>query len=645
MTTSNVPKRERILIVEDSLGVARALNRTLSLPQGGGHWVETCDSGEAALERLRGAHFGLLVSDLRLPGMNGLALLEHARQISPETRSVLITAFGSPQVEERARHLANAYLPKPFHLQDLIRIVQRVLSEPVAHKQPFLEGEAKRYRAMDMSKLSRRKAMHLRILACDLDGTLAENGQIAAETWGMLRHVRSDAAGIAIIFVTSHTLDSYVAGGPYADLCEAIVAENGAVVYFPRRDTVTLPFGSLSSAVLRRLNCLDVPLEQGQAIAATHVPHDEAILEALREAGGGAVVEYNQGAVMVLPPGATKGTGLRYALRELGYSPRNVVAYGDAENDRSLFEMVEFAVTASSAPPDVQSLADVVLPQVDGTSMQVLQILMADLLAGCVPDYQPRPNRRILLGHRTSEASVYLDSFVLMNSSLGIFGASGDDEHWDKSWLAGLLAEELLRQGYQVCVIDPKGDYRALGASPHSLLLGGPETWLPSVADVADFCESGRVSLVLDLSVYTVAERAAYVLDLLSALRDLRARLGRPHWFLIDEIESFCPPEGGPLTDLLVDLLSEGGFGLVGDRPSQVALILLEALDCWLVTHLSLPEEIETLSPFLTKYAGGPAALSQLPSLPVGQAYLCLGDAGQSSLATRGFVKLRILSQ
>ena len=46
-------RREHILIIEDSMGVARALNRALSLPQGGGYRMQVCDSGEAALEQLR----------------------------------------------------------------------------------------------------------------------------------------------------------------------------------------------------------------------------------------------------------------------------------------------------------------------------------------------------------------------------------------------------------------------------------------------------------------------------------------------------------------------------------------------------------------------------------------------------------------
>lgn len=629
-------RKESILIIEDSLGVARALNRALSLSQGGGYRVEVCDSGEAALERLRDAHFDLLVSDLRLPGMNGLELLERARQISPETRSVLITAFGSPQVEEQAHRLANAYLPKPFLLHDMIRIIQRVLGEPVAPKSSSAGSEAAPHYATDMAEVDRKKAAHLTVLACDLDGTLAEDGQVAAETWEMLRQAK--IAGLAIILVTGRTLDSFAAEGPYAELCEAIVAEDGAVVYFPRRDSVALPFGCLDSVVLQLLEALNVPLKKGKAIAATHVPCDGAILEVLRKVGSGVTVEYNRGAVMVLPPGATKGAGLNYALYELGYSSHSVVACGNAENDRSMFEMAELAVAVSNALPEIIALADVVLSQANGAGVRAL---ITDLLAGRVPAYRPRTNRRLLLGHRTEGTPVHLDPFALVNSNLGIFGASSSG----KSWLAGLLAEELLKQGYQVCIIDPEGDYRALGAGPHTLLTGGPETRLPSVADVVNFFESSCVSLVLDLSVCAAVERAAYILELLRALRGLRARRGRPHWFLVDEVQSLCPPEGGQLTDLLLEAMPGGGFSLVSYRPSQIAPAILEALDYWLVTHLRLREEIEALEPFLIKHVSGSAALSQLSALPVGQAYLCLGDSGQSALSTKGCIKFRVESR
>ncbi|HEU5085988.1 MAG TPA: HAD hydrolase family protein, partial [Roseiflexaceae bacterium] len=150
--------------------------------------------------------------------------------------------------------------------------------------------------------------MHLHVLATDLDGTIATNGQVADATWEALRRARR--AGISLMLVTGRSLASFVPDGPFAELFEAIVAEDGAVVYFPRRDAVVLPFGQLDPELERQIDALNLPLEHGVAIVATHVPHDAAIVELLRRVGGGAVIEYNRGAAMVLPSGATKGTGL-----------------------------------------------------------------------------------------------------------------------------------------------------------------------------------------------------------------------------------------------------------------------------------------------------------------------------------------------
>lgn len=617
-------RKEHILIVEDSLGVSRALSQALSLPQGGGYQVEVCDSGEAAMERLHDSNFDLLISDLRLPGMNGLELLERAHRTDSEMRSVLITAFGSPQVEERARHLADAYLPKPFRLQEMIRIVQRVLGEPADYQRPSPTQEAVLHDAVSTGRVRTRPSSHLTVLACGLEGTLAaEDGQVAAETWDALHQAK--AAGMSIVLVTSRTWESLSAGEVYAELCEAIVTEGGAVVYFPRRDTMALPFGRLEPRLLQRLDAASVPLQRGRSTVSTHLPHDRTILKVLQETGIGVTMEYNRGTMMVLPPGATKGTGLRYALRELGYSPHNVVACGDAENDQSLFEAAELAVAMSNALPHVQAQANAVLPQPNGTGIRAL---IKDILEGHIPYHQARPGHRLLLGHEATGDPVCLDSFSLVNSNLGIFGASGSG----KSWLAGLLVEELLKQEYQVCVIDPEGDYRALGASPQSLLLGGPETQLSVVADVVNFLECSNVSLVLDLSVYEIEERTAYLWDLLRALRGLRARRGRPHWFLIDEVQSFCPTEQSQLTGLILDSLQEGGFGLVSYRPSHVTPAVLKALDCWLLTRLSLPEELAALTHSMPGPAGSSETMSRLPALPVGQAYLYPGGNGEFAL-------------
>ncbi len=464
--------------------------------------------------------------------------------------------------------------------------------------------------------------MHLTILACDLDGTLAHHGEVAPETWAALR--RAKRAGLKILLVTGRILDTFAPTGPYAELCEAIVAEDGAVVYFPRRNAVTLPFGRLEATLIERLEATDIPFQRGAAIRATEVPHDQKILEILQEVGGGATVEYNRGAVMVLPPGATKGTGLLYALRELGYSPRNVIACGDAENDRSLFEVAEVSVAVANASAEIQAGADVVLSQPNGAGVRAL---IADLLEGNIPRRQARPQRQLFLGRRREDQSdLAVDPFALVEGNLGIFGGSGSG----KSWLAGLLVEELLEQGYQVCVIDPEGDYRSFRIFPHMLLLGGPESHLPAVSDVITLLDHTNLSLVLDLSTYSMAEQYTYVWPLLRALAGLRARRGRPHWFLIDEIQSFCADEDDELTPLIMQMLESGGMGLISFRPSQTPPHLLAALDHWILTRLTLGEELDVIKKFLIDSGRETDILSDLPTLPQNQAYFQFGETSSS---------------
>lgn len=621
---------QSILIVEDEMGVARPLQRALSLMQESNFFIQTCETAEAALDHLSLQPFDLLITDWRLPGMDGMQLLKQAWQFNPAMRSLLITAFGSPEVEDEARRMGTVYLPKPFHLRDLVRIVQRLLAEP-RNGGSAAEKSAGATGVLPLAKVvlpprgsEKRRATHFKVLASDLDGTLVheyadrDRPLVGPNTWDALRRVRS--VGMTLMLVTGRTLDSFINAGPYAEIFEVIVAEDGAVVYFPRRETVRLPFGRLPAAVVQRLEEMKIPLERGMSIVATRVPYDQAILQVLQELNIGATIEYNRGAVMLLPPGATKGTGLTYALNELGFSPRNVVACGDAENDRSMFDVAELAVAVSNALPKIKAVADAVLSSQNGDTGAGFESLVSDLLARRGPAYRQRPERRLVLGYARDEAPVYLDPLMLVDSRLGIFGASSTG----KSWLAGLVTEGLFKLGYQVCIIDPEGDYRSLALSTQSLLLGGPNSPLPSVADVVNFGEWHGISLVLDLSMYPIEDRKIFLAELLRALHGLRVRRGRPHWLLIDEIQSFCPVEDNEITPLLLEAMQEGmGCGIVSYRPSQVSPALLDRLDHWLLTRISLPEEQQTLATSLAKYSGAEAIIPQLQDLPLGQAYLC----------------------
>lgn len=473
--------------------------------------------------------------------------------------------------------------------------------------------------------------MHLNILALDLDGTLAQHGVVEAETWQSLRRVKE--AGFVLMLVTGRRLSVIPEIGPFDELCEAIIAENGATIYFPRNDNTVTPFGRLAPEVIRKLESLGKDVEFGVAIAATWVPNDREVLNILSETGYAATVEYNKGAVMILPPGATKGSGLKYALDELGYSARNVIACGDAENDRSMFEQADLSVAVANAIPAIKDLADTVLSQPNGMGSREI---MDQLLAGKIPQYRCRPQRRISLGHNLAGEPACLSPFNILDSNWGIVGSSGTG----KSWLAGLVMEQILRMGYQVCVIDPEGDYRSIKAFPRTLVLGSDFTSPPSVPDVITLLEYARVSIILDLTLYNREEKVKYVTDFIQALSGIRAKRGLPHWFLIDEAQYFCHTEGDRLTDLLLENAREGGFTFISYLPKALPKKLLQNIDHWMFTRTNDPSTIRYLRKHI-KYQGHKCqSLSELPALGSRQFYLCMGDTAQVTPPASGVIQL-----
>lgn len=122
-------EQQRILIVEDELHNVMTLCQALLHPMAGDFHVEVCPLADIALKRLRYERFDLIVTDQRMPGTSGLELIRHVRQTSPGTHTMLITAFGSPEIEDEVRLLGAAFLRKPFGLQDFISAVQDVLAD------------------------------------------------------------------------------------------------------------------------------------------------------------------------------------------------------------------------------------------------------------------------------------------------------------------------------------------------------------------------------------------------------------------------------------------------------------------------------------------------------------------------------------
>jgi CheY-like chemotaxis protein len=113
--------RPAILVVDDESNVAEALWQSLRIHE---YEVQHCTSGEDALQFISQQHFDLIISDLRMPGIDGLELLERVGKISPKTRKVLITAYDSSDVRADLKEIVDAYLPKPFRLGHFITLVQ-----------------------------------------------------------------------------------------------------------------------------------------------------------------------------------------------------------------------------------------------------------------------------------------------------------------------------------------------------------------------------------------------------------------------------------------------------------------------------------------------------------------------------------------
>jgi CheY-like chemotaxis protein len=120
---------KRILIVDDEPKVAFFLQESLE-SLGSNYQVMRADSGESALSEMDHASFDVIITDLRMPGMSGLELMQYVRKNFPQTHVILITAYGSEDVEAETRRLeAYRYFTKPFHIEDLTTAVQEALTE------------------------------------------------------------------------------------------------------------------------------------------------------------------------------------------------------------------------------------------------------------------------------------------------------------------------------------------------------------------------------------------------------------------------------------------------------------------------------------------------------------------------------------
>jgi hydroxymethylpyrimidine pyrophosphatase-like HAD family hydrolase/energy-coupling factor transporter ATP-binding protein EcfA2 len=403
--------------------------------------------------------------------------------------------------------------------------------------------------------------MRYHALATDYDLTIAENGVVSETTIRAIERLRN--SGRLVILVTGRLLEDLLRVFPRIDLFDRVVAENGALLYRPATREERLLSEPPPPEFIQALSDAGIfPLEKGKVIVATLRPHETEVFEIIRDMGLELHVIFNHTAVMILPSGVNKASGLKAALLELGLSPHNCVGVGDAENDHAFLAVTGCSAAVCNALDALKKRVDYVATGVagDGVSELIGHMVESDLQST-----NTALKHRFAFGTQLDGTEVSIDTY---GNSILITGPAGSG----KSTLAHTFLEKLNELGYQFCIIDPQGEYFHM----ESAVLGEREH-PPAVAEVIELLAKPSQNVTVNLRGIPSKERPAFMESLLHRLQELRSRTGRPHWLIVDEAHHVLPPSWK-----FPDSRSpEGGMGVLmitvePDKLPQEALQLLD---------------------------------------------------------------------
>jgi len=401
--------------------------------------------------------------------------------------------------------------------------------------------------------------MRYHALACDYDGTVAEQGVVTPATREALARLR--ASGRRVVLVTGRILEDLQRVCPDLSIFDAIVAENGAVYVRPPAKEARLLGPQPPDALIERLRTEGVtPLVRGAVIVATSQPFEVQVMDAIRVLGLEMQVIFNKGAVMVLPSGTNKATGLDAALADLGLSAHDVVGIGDAENDHAFLARCGLAVAVADALPSVRDEADIVTRGGAG-AVEIIDALLADDTA-----LAPRAGRGEIAIGKQVDRELPL-SVPARGAAILCAGMSGGG----KSTIVTSFLERVAEHGYQYCVLDPEGDY-AEPPDEAGVGLGAP-TRAPTAEEVIAALAAPQRNVIVNLLGLPLDERPLFCAMLLPRLVELRARFGRPHWIVVDEAHHVFPKDWQATNAAIPDALD--GLVLVTVHPRHVAPAIL----------------------------------------------------------------------
>jgi HAD superfamily hydrolase (TIGR01484 family) len=446
-------------------------------------------------------------------------------------------------------------------------------------------------------------------LATDYDGTLAHRGTVADETWTAVQRLRD--SGRKLLLVTGRELDDLVSICPNLDRFERVVAENGGLLYRPATREQKVLGPPPPKEFVQALRDRGVEhLSLGYTIVATSEPYLTTVVETIRDLGLELQVILNKGAVMVLPPGVNKATGLQAALLELGLSPHNVVGIGDAENDHAFLNLCECAAAVANALPMLKGHADVITRGAHGHG--VIE-LIDELLSNDLTGREERLCRHcILLGRDKGGEDVYLLPYGTVSLVAGPSGSG-------KSTATTAVMERLAKADYQFCVIDPEGDYENL---EEAVTLGNTDH-APSADEVLQLLRRPDQNVVVNMLRVPLKDRPLFFTNLLPRLQEMRAQTGRPHWLVLDEVHHLFPVEWDHAPVSLPQHLETAL--LITVHPDMVSRAILKQVNAVMAVGAGGAETLEAFA----KAAGRAAPRKRDPELERGQVLLWRGAGGR----------------
>jgi HAD superfamily hydrolase (TIGR01484 family) len=453
--------------------------------------------------------------------------------------------------------------------------------------------------------------MHFLALAADYDGTIAHHGSVSRETVESLRRLKE--SGRRLLLVTGRELADLRHAFPELTLFERIVLENGSVIYDPATEEERALAPAPPAHFVEKLVERNVePISVGRSIVATWEPHEATVLSVIRELGLELQIIFNKGAVMVLPAGVNKASGLRAALAEMDISPHNVVAVGDAENDHAFLQACGCAAAVANALSTIKEEADIALSGDHGAGVrELVERLIRDDLR-----IVPASRSGILVGADREGKDIYLAP----GQHALIVGASGSG----KSQFATLLTERMVERQLEFCVFDPEGDYDGL---EHAVAVGDRSS-APVADEALKLLADAGVNAVINAVAANLLERQRLFARLLPRICDGTARSGRPHWLLVDEAHQVLPAaDEGPARHL-PDVMP--GTVFITVSPESLSAAALRRVQVLLACGEEASETVKSFAAAL-----GAAPPTDLPELEQREFLLWDRSTGRPPCAVR----------